>query len=210
MQLANHKHEAFAQHVASGLSLTQSAIRAGYAESGAANIGSRLAKNHQNINQRIDELRRSHGTGMQLEHGMRSSLSRVAAKEDRWLRLRCVINERAKDPDMAEVPGGRTGLLLKQIRVTGSGEKQSVSTTFVLDSAILSELRALEEEVATELGQRIATKQSFLREEKTYDVRVTQASDIKSALAEQMSALPAADRQALADAVDIKGPEQSE
>lgn len=52
----NPKHEAFCQAVASGLSLTQAYIRAGYAEKGAGQNGERLMKNDE-IAKRVDELR---------------------------------------------------------------------------------------------------------------------------------------------------------
>jgi phage terminase small subunit len=52
----NPKQEAFCQGVASGLSLTQAYIRAGYSEKGAGQGGERLLKNVE-ISQRVDELR---------------------------------------------------------------------------------------------------------------------------------------------------------
>jgi phage terminase small subunit len=52
----NPKQEAFCQGVASGLSLTQAYIRAGYAEKGAGQGGERLLKNVE-IGKRVDELR---------------------------------------------------------------------------------------------------------------------------------------------------------
>jgi phage terminase small subunit len=52
----NPKQEAFCQGVASGLSLTQAYIRAGYAEKGAGQNGERMMKNDE-IGKRVDELR---------------------------------------------------------------------------------------------------------------------------------------------------------
>lgn len=53
--LSNREHESFAQHVAGGLSLTEAAKLIAGRASGAANIGSRLAKNAA-IRARIAEL----------------------------------------------------------------------------------------------------------------------------------------------------------
>jgi phage terminase small subunit len=52
----NPKQEAFCQGVASGLSLTQAYIRAGYAEKGAGQNGERMMKNDE-IGKRVEELR---------------------------------------------------------------------------------------------------------------------------------------------------------
>ena len=52
----NPKQEAFCQGVASGLSLTQAYIRAGYSEKGAGQGGERLLKNVE-ITNRVNELR---------------------------------------------------------------------------------------------------------------------------------------------------------
>jgi phage terminase small subunit len=52
----NPKQEAFCQGVASGLSLTQAYIRAGYSEKGAGQGGERLLKNVE-ISKRVEELR---------------------------------------------------------------------------------------------------------------------------------------------------------
>jgi phage terminase small subunit len=52
----NPKQEIFCQGVASGLSLTQAYIRAGYAKKGAGQNGERMMKNDE-IGKRVDELR---------------------------------------------------------------------------------------------------------------------------------------------------------
>ena len=52
----NPKQEAFCQAYASGLSLTQAYVRAGYSENGAGQNGERLMKNDE-IAKRVDELR---------------------------------------------------------------------------------------------------------------------------------------------------------
>ena len=52
----NPKQEAFCQAYASGLSITQAYVKAGYSENGAGQGGERLLKNVE-IAKRVDELR---------------------------------------------------------------------------------------------------------------------------------------------------------
>lgn len=62
-----------------------------------------------------------------------------------------VIEERGADPSMAEVPGGRTGLLVRQFKVSGD----TVVTEYAVDTGTVRELRAVQEAAAKELGQLI-------------------------------------------------------
>lgn len=73
-------------------------------------------------------------------------LSVLNAKHDKLLTL---IEQRAADPQMADIPGGTTGLVVKQLKVSG----ETVVSEYVFDRAVLQELRALEEQAAKELGQ---------------------------------------------------------
>lgn len=81
--------------------------------------------------------------------GIASRRARVEALNDRWQRLQRIIAERAeayggRDAEGKPlVPGGSTGLLM---RYGKSGE-------FALDTGLLRELRAVEEQAARELGQ---------------------------------------------------------
>ena len=78
---------------------------------------------------------------------------RLQALNERWNRLRSalerLLTERAID--MANVPGGASGLLCREFKGKG-GEKE----TWRVDAglvALLAELRALERQAAEELGQ---------------------------------------------------------
>ncbi len=101
--------------------------------------------------------------------------NRVQALQERWDLMKQIIRERAQAPEMAEVPGGSTGLLVRQIKlvkVYGSDEdeppgddeategetlhslKLSVPVEeFVLDTGLLRELREHEKQAAQELQQ---------------------------------------------------------
>lgn len=111
-----------------------------------------------------------------LRYGIAKRRRRVAALDDRWNRLQRVIEERAADPKMADVPGGTTGLVVRQVKLvkvyTSSedeppGDDEASSETEVLysakrdvqveeytvDAPLLKEIRATEEQASKELGQ---------------------------------------------------------
>ena len=86
-------------------------------------------------------------------HAIARKARRMRAYDERWRELQRVIAERAADPTMQDVPGGRTGLLLKTVRVVGSGEAARQVEEYRLDAALLKELRELEKQAAVEAGQ---------------------------------------------------------
>ncbi len=82
---------------------------------------------------------------------IRDRKARIAVLQDRWERLQRVISERAADPNMAGVPGGRTGLILVRVRRVGRGKDVTVRQ-YEVDTRTLAEIRAIEEQAARELG----------------------------------------------------------
>ncbi len=83
--------------------------------------------------------------------GIANRRNRVAALTDRWDRMQRVIEARAAD--LKEVPGGDTGLLVRQLKSIGFGENNTVIEEYAVDTGLLRELRAHEEQAAKELGQ---------------------------------------------------------
>jgi hypothetical protein len=79
--------------------------------------------------------------------------NRVAALEDRWRRLRRVIEQRAASPQFAEVPGGSTGLISRDQKGLGKGEDFEIVDVYRVDTGLLKELREHEKQAAQELGQ---------------------------------------------------------
>jgi hypothetical protein len=77
--------------------------------------------------------------------------NRLAAQQDRHNRMRLVMEERAAD--MAEVPGGKSGLLVRQIKQIGNGDSAREVEEYKLDAGLLSEFREHEKQIAQELGQ---------------------------------------------------------
>lgn len=196
MELSNPQHEAFAQHVAEGLSLTEAALRTGYAPTSAPNYASRLAKT-RNVSNRIAELRslRAVSTGAT---GIRNPQARVAALEDRWERMRRIITERANAYEDQDEPGVKTGLLIKQERRIGSGDKAMVTTSYVLDTDILTLLCAHEKQAAEELGQWTKRTESY---RESVSVSLMDRAQLNETLKQHLGNASAADRRAVLDAV---------
>lgn len=78
---------------------------------------------------------------------------RVEALNDRWERMRQIMEERGESPDMQDVAGGRTGLLVRTIKGVGSGEDFTLVNQYEVDGTLLKELRDHEKQAAQELGQ---------------------------------------------------------
>jgi AcrR family transcriptional regulator len=85
---------------------------------------------------------------------------RVAALNDRWLRMQQVIEARAADPTMQVVPGGPTGLLVHTVKGVGRGEDFQLIDLYEVDTGLLNELRQHEKQAAQELGQWTEKSQS--------------------------------------------------
>jgi len=98
--------------------------------------------------------------------GLASLQNRVDEYNERWFALRRIREERAADPWLADVPGGTTGLVLKQLKQVkhlyeadpDDEDSKSFSTTVELwehavDTGYLREIRELEKHAAQDLGQ---------------------------------------------------------
>lgn len=88
-----------------------------------------------------------------LKRGIARREKRVAALDDRWQRMQRVIAARAADPEHAAVAGWQTGLLVRQVKGVGGGDDFQLVDQFAVDTGLLRELRAHEEQAAKELGQ---------------------------------------------------------
>lgn len=78
---------------------------------------------------------------------------RIAALDDRWQRLRQVVEARAADPEMADVPGGASGLLIRTYKLAGTGPDAQLVPEYTVDTGLLREARAHEQQAAQEAGQ---------------------------------------------------------
>lgn len=148
--IPNSKHEHFAQLVAKGVSASEAYVSAGYSKAGAKVSASRLLA-HVNLRARVRELREILAAGtIALEISSRNA--RVQALQDRWSTLRAgialLLAERGAA--MARTSGGSSGLLMVDYRGKELMPVYRVDPGLV---SLLSEVRAHEQQAATELDQ---------------------------------------------------------
>ena len=84
---------------------------------------------------------------------------RLAALEERWNALRQVILTRTVE--FADDPVGRTGYYTRTFKVEGSRSNPVLVEEYSLDTELLREMRALEQEMADE---RLLSKQEVVEE----------------------------------------------
>lgn len=96
-----------------------------------------------------------------LARAIRRKEYRVNILADLQSRLVAVIEKRAADPTMAEIPGGETGLLVRK-PVASMGAIAGYE--YAVDTGMIRELRGIQEQVAKELGQLVDKhEQRFIR-----------------------------------------------
>lgn len=94
-----------------------------------------------------------------MQQGIAIKANRVRHLNERYQKLRQVVDERAahysshEDPEVRDAPGVTTGLLVRQIRMIGTGRAAREVVEFVVDTTLLREMRAIEEHTAREMGQ---------------------------------------------------------
>ena len=163
--LKNSNHERFVKLVASGRMTTWEAYKkAGYATANDASAkasASRLLSQPE-IQNRLHDLRQLFSAEVQkrlddaiVESNISDRVARVKALDDRWKRCQQIILERSQDPDGAKFAGGNTGLLTHAPKAVGSGENQRIVELAEVDTGLLQEMRAIEQQAAQELGQWI-------------------------------------------------------
>lgn len=179
--LSKTRWEKFAFGIASDLQPMQAYVEAGFKEGGAEGSAYRLLKKPA-ITRRIDEIRaeiasvRLQSARELLTADIAQKASRIEAKQDRWARMKRVIDERAADPEICKVPGGDTGLItITRYRRETDVEVVPADTQcpqcqgketrvvrvvrwkpeYAVDTGLLAEMRAHEDSVARELGQLV-------------------------------------------------------
>jgi hypothetical protein len=141
--LSNRKHEQFTLAIAKGETAAKAYTSAGYSERGAKQSAARLLRN-ANIRSRVAQIQVDLSAGtIALEISSRNA--RVQALQERWDRMRRVIEQRAASPEFAKTPGGTTGLLCQDLKCKDK-------PVYKLDTALLAELRAHEQRAARLIG----------------------------------------------------------
>lgn len=148
--LSNNKHEHFSQLLAKGVSAADAYVSAGYSKIGAKVSASRL-RAHANIRARVSELQEALAVGT-IELEISSRNARIQALQDRWTTLRAgialLLAERGAA--MAGTSGGSSGLLMVDYKGKQLMPVYRVDPGLV---SLLSEVRAHEQQAATELEQ---------------------------------------------------------
>jgi transposase-like protein len=88
----------------------------------------------------------------------RFSIGRVAKRvevlDQNWRDMQRLKKERGRSDEMQRVAGGRTGLLVHDVKTVGSGEHARQVDIYRFDAALMREMRETAREAAEELGQR--------------------------------------------------------
>ena len=77
--------------------------------------------------------------------------TRLAGLEERWHALREVFRSRAEE--FADDPRGRTGYYTRTTKNLGNRENPVLVTEYSLDTKLLREIRATEQQIAIERGE---------------------------------------------------------
>jgi hypothetical protein len=119
-------------------------------------------KKRPEIVERIEELTQIYADKA-LKTGLAQRDKRVAVLRQMHDKLLQIVEERAADPRLESGPGGKTGLVVRAVKVIG----KQVHETFVTDTKLVKELRETGEQIARELGQwqeRIEVEDACLAE----------------------------------------------
>ncbi len=88
-----------------------------------------------------------------LRHGLARKTRRLAVLNDLHEKMLQVITERAGDPELAEVPGGKTGLVTKTLKGIGKGDDFQVVEVYQVDIGTIGKICDVQKQAAEELGQ---------------------------------------------------------
>lgn len=123
----------------------------------ARRVGVRLVtirrwREHPAFQEKINERKAAILAALQ-KQGITNKQNRLDHYNDRHARMRRVIDERATDPAMRDVPGGETGLLVHTVKVIGGGKNAQHLDEYAVDTGLLKEMREVEKQAAVEMGQ---------------------------------------------------------
>ncbi len=159
--LTNPQHEQYAQHRAIQAMSSRDAYAAVFKVK-RPDVGASRLNGNKKILARIAELQFARLANLVIEE-MRTSAGRVRAKSDRIKRLQQIVKERSEAPEMQEVPGGKTGLLCRDVKAIGAGVNSQIVPVFEVDAAVLTEMRLLEVDIAKELGQWVEKRDDTVK-----------------------------------------------
>jgi hypothetical protein len=122
-----------------------------------------------------------------LKHKLARIDRRIGFANDVHERLWQIIQARSVDPELANVPGGTTGLIRKKLKCVGQGNNQAMMESYDVDFSLIRELRAIESQVAKEMDRVSKTEEhKTITNCKTDDA--TDAESIRNKLLEKLMA----------------------
>jgi len=77
-----------------------------------------------------------------VQTGIATKSGRLDSLLDQFHRMLLIVEERSADPEMQSIPGGRSGLLVKQYKVIGAGKAAQMVEEFAFDAALHREMRS--------------------------------------------------------------------
>lgn len=110
------------------------------------------------------------------DYAIAQKVNRIAALDERWARMKALIDARASDSRYSGEPGYETGLMVHQLKAVGKGDDFQLVDLYVTDSGLLSEMRATERAAAEELAQ-LPRAETNIHTAPTYILQVVGASD---------------------------------
>jgi hypothetical protein len=128
--------------------------------------------------------------------GLANRNNRIRLLQEQAEKIQTVIDERATDPAMAAIPGGKTGLIVRTPKVIGD----EVLEVYRADVGLLKELRATNEQIAREKGEwqesvvvEDVSRGDLLERARQRALKATQTRAPESVVVEQEIAVPATD-----------------
>ena len=85
--------------------------------------------------------------------GIADKQNRVGYLNERHVALRQIVKERGEHESMIGVPGGKTGYVVRTLKAIGVGANQRTVEEYAIDTGLLKEFRAHEQQAAQELGE---------------------------------------------------------
>lgn len=104
-------------------------------------------KNHPEFKKRVEQHLLQYRDTL-LKAGIMDRYRRIQSYDQDYRRIQNLINERAEE--MADVPGGKSGLLVRDYKAVG---RNDVRETYKFDSALVAMRNELRKQIAQELGQ---------------------------------------------------------
>ena len=99
----------------------------------------------------IEAAKQQHLAAIKAE-GVANKQNQLDYLNERHQKLQQIIAERSRDPDMAKVPGGTTGLIVRTFKGVGMGDDFQLVEEHAVDQALLNAMLGIERQGAQLAG----------------------------------------------------------